>query len=256
MPADEVDTEVLLEPLKRVRALERLLEGPATRGELQDELDVSRATLHRVATFLKDEELAETTGDDLTLTTVGREVATAAVEYAERVGTARQLAPLLNELDLDALPVPMDPQLLADADVVLPKPGQPGRPAQRIADAVEGADRIYGIAPVVLPIYVEAFHRGILDGMETELVLATDVIEGLDETYADKLQEALETGRLDVYVVDDLPLGLYVTPETVGIVGYDEDDVLQIVVESPSEAVRTWADEVYEAYRSGATALQ
>lgn len=256
MPADEVDLEVLLEPLKRVRALERLLAGPATRGELQDELDVSRATLHRVATFLQEEELAEAVDEGLALTTVGRAVANAAIEYEERVATARKLAPLLNAIHPDGLPVPLDPQLLSDADVVLPKPGQPGRPAQRIVDAVEGADRIRGTAPVVLPIYVEAFHREILDGMETELVLATDVIEGLDEAYAEKFQEALATGRLDVYVVDDLPFGLYVTPDIVGIVGYDDEDVLKIVVESRSEAIRSWAEEVYEAFRSGATALQ
>lgn len=255
MPADDVDPDVLQEPLKRVGALERLLEGPATRGELQDELDVSRATLHRVATFLEDEELAVETDGGLALTTVGREVANAAVTYAERVGTARQLAPLLNAIDLDDLPSRLDPELLADAEVVRPKPGQPGRPAQRVADAVEGADHVRGLAPVVLPIYVEAFHREILDGMETDLVLATDVIDGLDEAYADKFEEALGTGRLDVAVADDLPFGLYITPEMAGVVGYDENDVLQVVVESRSEAVREWAEAVYEAYRSAARSL-
>lgn len=255
MPSQDPDTELLLEPLKRVRAFERLLAGSATRRELQDELDVSRATLHRVATFLTDEELAEETDEGLTLTAMGREVATAAVEYVERVGTAGKLAPLLNEIDLEALPSPLDPELLSDARVVRPKSGQPGRPAQRIVDAVEDADRIRGLAPVVMPIYVEAFHREILDGMDTELILAPDVIEGLDEAYADKFQEALGTGRLDVSVVDELPLGLYITPETVGIAGYDADDVLQIVVESQSSDVRSWAESIYEAYRSSATPL-
>lgn len=253
MPADEVDPDLLLEPLKRVRAFQRLLEGPATRAELQEELDVSRATLHRVATFLREEDLAAESDDGLALTTVGREVATAAVRYADRVGTASQLAPLLNEIDLDALPAPLDPKRLADAEVVRPKPGQPGRPAQRVVDAVEGADRVRGLAPVVLPIYVEAFYREILDGTETELVLAPDVIDGLDETYTDRFREALETGRLDVHVVDELPFGLYITPRMVGVVGYDEDDVVQVVVESRSDAVREWAEEVYDAYRSAAT---
>jgi predicted transcriptional regulator len=255
MPTDDVDSELLLEPLKRVQALERLLEGPATRGELQDELDVSRATLHRVATFLEDEEMAEEADDGLSLTTVGHEVANAAVEYEERVGTARQLAPLLNEFDLEALPVPLDPEVLSDADVVRPKPGQPGRPAQQVVDAVDGAERIRGLAPVVIPIYVEAYHREILDGTEVELVFAPDVIEGLEETYIDKFGEALETGRLDVSVTEEVPLGLYITPEKVGIAGYDADDVLQIVVESRSEAVREWAEAVFEAYRVEATPL-
>lgn len=255
MPASQVDQEVLTEPLKRVDAFDRLLEGPASRGELQEELDVSRATLHRVATFLQEEEFAVETDAGLELTAVGREVAAAATGYAERVGAARRLSPLLNEVDLDALPVPLDVELLADARVVLPKPGQPGRPAQRVVDAVEETERIRGFAPVVLPIYVEAFHREILDGMETELVVAPDVIDGLDETYTDKFREAIETERLDVFVHEDVPLGLYVTAEMVGIVGYDEDDVVRIVVESDDEALRSWAEEVFERYREDATPM-
>lgn len=255
MPPDEVDQEVLLEPLKRVGAFRRLREGPASRAELQEELGVSRATLHRVATFLQEEGFAVESDEGLELTPVGQETADAATEYEERVGTARRLAPLLNALDLDALPVPLDVELLSDVDVELPKPGQPGRPAQRVVDAVEDADRVRGIAPVVLPIYVEAFYREILDGLETELVIAPDVVDGLDEAYTDKFQEALETGRLDVYVHEDVPVGLYLTADVVGLVGYDGADVLQVVVEANDEALREWAEETYEHYRSESMSL-
>lgn len=253
MPRDEVATAVLLEPLKRVGALRRLREGPASRGELQDELDVSRATLHRIATFLDEEGLAVETDGDLALTTVGREVAAAAAAYEQRVGTARRLAPLLNEVDLDALPVGLDVTLLDEAEVVRPKPGQPGLPSQRVVDAVERAGRVRGLAPVVLPIYVEAFHRAILDGMATELVFAPDAVEGLDESYAEKFHEALATDRLDVFVHEAVPFGLYLTPERVGIAGHDGDGVVQIVVEGDDEALRSWAERVYRHYRDDAT---
>lgn len=250
-----VETEVLLEPLKRVEAFERLRDGAATRGELQAELDVSRATLHRIATFLREEGLAVETDDGLELTPVGQEVADAATAYAERVAAARRLAPLLNEVEPGALPVPVGPELLADADVVLPQPGHPGRPARRVVAAAEDAEWVRALVPVLLPIYVEAFHREITAGMEAKLVFEPDVLDGLDETYTDKFQDALETGRLDVTVHETLPFGLYLTPEVAGVVGYDDDDVLRIVVEGDDEPLRSWAEETYEHYRSEAAEL-
>lgn len=253
--SSEGNEEFVLEPVKRAAVFEALIGDQRTRSELEDRLDVSPATLHRIVTFLTEEDLAVETGDGLELTSVGRLVAEEVTGYVDRMTTARKLAPLFNTTDLAALPTEPDLELFRDARVALPKPGQPQRPAQRVVDLIEDAERVRGLGPVVLPIYVEAFHREIVDGMATELVIDPNVAGGLEESYADQFAEALATGNLDMWLHEGLPFGLVLTPETVGLIGYDEDDVLRIFVESDDDRLRAWAEEIFESYRDEGTPL-
>lgn len=252
MGGDATDGEFVLEPVRRAGVFEELLVGPRTRSELGEQLDVSRATLHRIAQFLKDNDLARETDEGLELTTLGRVVATAVTDYVDRATEARRLSPLLNVVDPSSAAVEFDLSLFEDATVTLPKPGQPGRPAQRVVDIVEDAEWVRGFGPVVIPIYVEVFHREILDGMSTELIVAPDVVEGLERAYAEKFAEAAETGRLDMWRHDDLPFGLFITPTVVGVAGYDDDDVLRVVVDGEGDRLKEWAEDVFETYRDDA----
>jgi predicted transcriptional regulator len=248
--------EFALEPVKRVAVFEALLGGTPTRTELGEQLDVSRATLHRIVSFLTEADLAVETDDGLALTSHGRLVGEEVTGYVDRVTTARELEPLVSAVDLSALPAEFDLALFRNAQVVLPKPGQPQRPAQRIVELVEGADRVRGLGPVVLPVFVELFHREILDGMTVEMVIEPDVVEGLEEAYAEQFDAATATGNLDVGLHDALPFGLVLTADAVGLIGYDEDDVLRAVVESEDDDLRAWATTLFETYRESATSLE
>lgn len=255
MTNDRAEESFLLEPVKRVAVFEALLAGPSTRSDLGEELDVSRATLHRIVTFLDDEALIEERDGTLSLTSLGEVVAGEVTSYVDRMSTARNLAPLLNGIDLDAVPATFDLALFEDARATRPKPGQPQRPAQRVVEMVEEADHVKGFGPVLLPIYVEVFHREILDGTETELLIEPDVVEGLEGVYAEKFEEALETGDLAISVHEHLPFGLVLTPDAVGLLGYDEEEFLRILVESTDETLREWAEDVFNQYAAEATAL-
>ncbi|PSQ19813.1 hypothetical protein BRD00_00765 [Halobacteriales archaeon QS_8_69_26] len=252
MSGDGTDEEFVLEPVRRVEVFRALLRGPRTRSELGETIDASRATLHRIVQFLEANDLARETDEGIELTSLGRVVAGAVTDYVDRATDARRLAPLLNVVDLSSVPFEFDLSLFEDATVTLPKPGQPQRPAQRVIDIIEEADRVRGFGPVVMPIYVEVFHREILDGMATELIVGPDVVAGLEQAYAEKFAEAAETGNLDMWIREDLPFGLFITPGVVGIVGYDEDDVLRVVVDAESDRLHEWAEDVYETYREDA----
>lgn len=247
--------EFVLEPVRRAAAFERLRSGTATRAELQDHLDVSRATLHRIVTFLRDNDLLVETDDGLELTTLGELVAEEVTGYVDRMTTAEDVAPLVNGVDESGLPASLDLELFRETSVTRPKPGQPQRPAQRVVDLVEAADSVRGFGPVVLPIYVEVFTREIEAGTEAELLVEPSVLDGLEEEYAEDLEAALSTGRLDVYVADSLPCGLLLTPDTVALLGYDDDGVLRVLVEGDDDTLRAWAEDVYESLREEATAL-
>lgn len=255
MTQDGTDEEFVLEPVKRVRVFESLLTGDATRSELGEELGVSRATLHRIVTFLRENDLV-VEDDVVQLTPLGRTVAREVTGYVDRMETASDLAPLLNESDFESLPEPLDLAWLDDATVTLPKPGQPQRPAQRVVDLVDEAESVKGFGPVVMPIYVEVFHRRITGGMAAELVVEPDVMDGLEGPYQDALVESLASGNLDIAIHEELPFGLLITESVVGLLGYDNDDVLRIFVEGQHDELNRWAESIYDSYREEAVTFQ
>lgn len=242
------DDKLLIEPVRRVAAFERLAEEPATRAELEDHLDVSRATLHRVVTFLEDTELAVERDGVVALTTAGEAIADAVIEYADRVATAEQVAPLLNCIDRDEHPVPPSARTFADAEVWLPEPSQPHRPARRVVEAIAEADHLRGLSAVVLPSYVEALGAHFEEGGGADLVLASGVVGGLDETYSEQFATARANDRLTARVHDWLPHGLLLTEDRICVAGYDDDGVLQAVVEGDDERLRSWAERCFEQF--------
>lgn len=249
------DEKLLIEPVRRVAAFERLADGPATRAELQDELDVSRATLHRVVTNLVDADLAVERDDGVALTPLGAEVADAVVEYAGRVAAAERVAPLLNSVEPDRLPVTTPASVFADADVLRPAPSQPQRPVRRVLSAVRAADSMRAMAPVLLPAYVDAVHEAVQDGARCELVVAPGVLDGLMDTYDERFASATDTDRFDAFVHDRVPFGLLLTDDAVCVVAYDDEGALQAAVAGEDDRLRSWAEDCYDHYRSTAERL-
>lgn len=252
MTDDEVDEDFLIKPVKRAAVLAALVEGPAERAELQSALSVSKTTLHRIVEFLREYDLLEEQDRKLTLTPLGRVAAEEVSGYVERMETARRIEPFLNNVALDASTYDIDVDLFRDATVTLPKPGQPQRPVKRVMDLVAEADELRGFGPVLLPIYVEVFHREIKAGMETELLLDRNVFEGLRSEYPEKFRESVETGLLEVLVHDELPFGLVLSGDAIALLGYDDEGVLRILIEDDSEDLLQWAENVYETYREQA----
>jgi predicted transcriptional regulator len=250
------DEKLLIEPVRRVAAFERLADGPTTRADLQDELDVSRATLHRVVTDLVDADLAVERDGDVVLTPLGTEVADAVVDYADRVGAAERVAPLLNNVEPEELPIPMSARVFAEADVLRPAPSQPQRPVQRVLSAVRSADSMRAMAPVVLPAYVDVVYEAILDGASCELVLETGALDVVTDTYDERFASATATSQLDVLVHDQVPFGLLLTDESVCVVAYDEEGVLQAAVAGDDDRLRSWAESCYDHYSSAAGPLR
>lgn len=240
------DEKFLLEPITRAPVLRRLARGPAPRGDLEDELGIPKATMHRIVSYLTEAGLVEERDGSLALTRSGRVVADAVAGYVERLRAVHRLEPLLNSID-EGADIELDVTLFADATVTRRKPGQPQLPVQRVVDFVERADAVRALAPVLLPIYVEVFHRRVLDGMAAELVLDGAVVDGLRTEYPDQLAEVVATGRVSIYEHDGLPLGLVLADGHVLLTG-----MARIAVETDATAAVTWAEEVYTTYRSRA----
>lgn len=250
--ADELDGVFLLEPIRRAPALHRLAAGPAPRDELEDELSVSKATLHRIVSTFVDAGLVRETEAGVQLTGAGRVVEAAVKRYRDRLETVHQLEPLLNGLPAE---VEFEVGSFSDAEVVTPSPGHPQRPVQRVVDFFDEATSLRATSAVVLPIYVEVLSRKIVGGMETELVVAPAVIETLQEEYPDRFTEVLDSGALTVLVHDAIEVGLALDEERALVVGTQEG-VTQVVVVTDRPAAVDWAESIYERYRAAAVPFE
>lgn len=246
---DSPDSEFMTEPIKRAPVLRRLRQGPATRGELQETLGVSKATLHRIVKGFVDDGLIVETEAGVELTSAGRAAAGTVEAYLDRMQATRRLLPLLNRLPPA---VDFDIEAFADAEIVTPSKGQPQRPVQRVIDFVEHARSLRGTGAMVLPIYVEVLTREITGGMETELVVARAVIEVLRTQYPEQFIEARESGRLTLLVNDEIDVGVALDGERALVVG-TEAGVAQVAVVTDRAAAVGWAQAAYDRIRDDAT---
>lgn len=251
-PANGLDDGFLIEPIRRAAMLRRLAAGPASREELQAELDVSKATLHRIVTGFSESGIVRQAEAGVELTGAGRAVWLAARQYLDHLETVARLAPLLNGLPPR---LEFDAARFADAEVVTPAPGHPHRPVQRVVDFVEEAASLRATASVVLPIYVEVLSREIATGMETELVVAPAVIEALEAEYPDRFTDALDSGKLDLYVTDTVEVGLALDGDRALVVATADGVAQATVVADQAEAV-AWTESIYDRYLGAAEPLR
>ncbi|WP_435178093.1 helix-turn-helix transcriptional regulator [Halorussus sp. AFM4] len=244
--------DVISTVVKRRPFLDRLADGPTAKRDLRDELDVSRSTVYKAVRELEEQGLVAETDGGVRLTLVGRLLADEYRTFETHAAGIHDCAGLLSVLPADA-PVTVDPVL--GAETVLAERHAPTRPVEYIEDLVRSADRVVGASPVVLAQYVDVFHEAIVSGgLTADLVLEAPVVEYMREDHADRLGEALDTGRLTIHQTDEtLPFG-FVASEEEGLVliVYDESGELRGVLLNDAREAVDWGESTFRAFREGA----
>lgn len=187
---------VLTELVQRSPVLAALAEEPLDRPDLDERLDVSRATSHRITRSLTDRGLIERVDGAFQLTALG-EAARAAVERFEtEVSVALRQAPVV-EAVADVAPLPLS--ALADARETRADRGDPHAPVVCFLDLVRGTETLRGFDTwSIAPTYMEAIQERILSGMQAELVDPLDVVVDVMEHYPEKCVEVCVSGNLDI----------------------------------------------------------
>lgn len=248
--------DLLIDLLRRSPVLEELQRGALHRRELQDRLSVSRATSHRHIRLLRDLGLIEKSNDEFTLTEAGKLLTAALIRFKREASSALQLGPMLDAIQNTRVAV--DIEAFAGATVTSAEHGDPYSPVARFVSLVQETETLRGFdMDIIAPFYMVEIQQRIVDGMETEGFALPDVIEDSLTDYPDKCIEACASGHLTVSLHDDLPFGLAILDDRVGI-GVPERDTrnLRIFVDSDSPEVRKWAEAVYESYKSGAIRME
>lgn len=246
---------VLAELVQRSPVLAALSAGPLDRRDLEERLDVSRATSHRITRSLEARGMIERVDGAFRLTELG-EVARAAVDRFEtEVTVAVRLAPVV-EAVADVAPLPL--AAFADARETRADRGDPHAPVVRFVDLVRETGTLRGFDTWSLaPTYMGEVQERILDGMRAELVDPLAVVEDVMEHYPEKCVEVCVSGNLDIWLHDSLPFGLAIFDERVGVAVIDPGTgTLRTFVDTDDRVARGWAETVFETYRDEAVFLE
>jgi hypothetical protein len=253
---DRLETDLLMDVIRHGPVLEALLENPLNRGEIEDRLDVSRATSHRFAQWLDEQGLVEKVEGRFQLTGRGEAIAEEILRFEANVRTAHRLAPLLDCVCGAHQEFVVEP--FVDASVTVAEPDDPYRPVERFVSLVSNSQTFRGFNTThMAPLVLGEFHQQVFEETDTEMIYLPHIVEKLFETYPEQATGAVERGDLTLRTREDLPYGLAIFDERVGIGGYDETTgLMQVFVDTDSPIAREWAERVYASVRADSQPIE
>ncbi len=235
--------------------LAALREGPMTRRELEDRLGVSNSTVHRNTRSLADRDMLERSDGKHTLTAFGRAVSDVVRTFEADMHATARLSPLLEAVS-DTVPA-CPTGVFADATVTTAESGDPFGPLARFISLVRETASLRMVdSYAIAPTYIDEIHGRVLDGLETNVIERPDVAADVIENYPKKCVQLCASDFLTMKLHDDLPFGLVILDDRVGIGVRDaETGVPRMFVDSEADKAREWAESIFDSYWSEATQL-
>lgn len=240
--------------LHRFEVVESLLEDPKHKRDLVECTDLSRSTVDRATKELETAGLIEYIDGRFIVTSFGEH---AEAEFSGFVDTLR----LREQLDSFLQWVPdseqdFDLDMVADADIALPEPGNPYNMVNKHVQALEEADTVQAVLPVTGLHAFEVAHEAVVEnGADYEFVVVPEVAEThrSNPNYAPLYEEMVKTGRFNSYIYDgEIPYYLGLLDETVQI-GVDDEGEPRALLETDSKEMQEWTKSEYEWYKTRAT---
>lgn len=251
-----MDTERFIELIRRAPVLKVLREeGGADRRDLEQRLNVSRSTVHRFTRSLREYDLIEYSGGTFMLTSLGEVCVEEVTTFETAIETAWELAPVLEVVN--ATGIEIDMAVFVDATVTSAEPGNPYRPVNRFMSLVSDTNTLRGLDPASInPLHLDELYERIITGMKTDVVFEPAVVEELLTSNPDRARTAFESGNLTVRTYDDLPFGLTLYDDRMGVGIYGEEmGLLRMYVDTDTPAAYEWAEKIYTDYQDRATEL-
>lgn len=258
MDSEDTPTELVDLLRRRSELLAALRDRPRPKRDLVDDLGVPRSTLDRALRELEAADLVAYEDGVYALTSVGNHLVAEFDAFTERASIAVELEPVLRWID----PADLDLDLrhLSDAEVWTPEPSDPWAMVNRHVRALETADRVRGMLPLVGLHAVETVRDRVVEGGATvRLVVEPTVAETLrdDESYAPLFRDLQAHDGHVVSVSDrEIPFFLGVFDDEFVQIGVDEEKEPRALLETDDDAALSWARETLDAYERAVTPLQ
>jgi predicted transcriptional regulator len=232
---------------RRWPVLDALRAGPLDRRDLQEQVGVSRPTIHRQLRALRDDGLVTKRNGTFVLTPVGTLAATEFSRMFEVMDTVSALSQMVPWLPVTELNFDLD--RLRHAEVTLPRHNDPYAPTRRMLRTIHGADEIRMLTYTFLPeadpaarrcfVEAEQFFEGVLDS-----TLVRSLLE--DPASAAHLRELLTRGARISVATEPVPTILTIADQQVIIGAVDDGGSPQGLLVTDDEGIRTWAAETID----------
>ncbi|MFC4436463.1 MULTISPECIES: helix-turn-helix transcriptional regulator [Natrialbaceae] len=253
---DRIDTDLLGDIVRHGPVLEALLEEPLDRREIEARLDISRATSHRYTQWLDEQGFVEKVDGRFQLTWRGAVIAEEVLRFEANVRTAHRMTPLLDAVCEDHRDFILEP--FVDATITVAESDDPYKPVERFVALVNESETFRGFNTThMAPLVLGEFHQRVFDETDTEIIYLPHIVEKLFETYPERAREAIDRGHLTLRTRENLPYGLALFDDRVGIGGYDEaTGLMQVFVDTDAPIAREWAERVYASVRADSKSLE
>ncbi|WP_265108174.1 helix-turn-helix transcriptional regulator [Halosolutus halophilus] len=245
------DTEEMVDVIRHGDLLQALLADPLDRREIEEALEVSRATSHRFVRWLEEHGYGERVDNRYQLTGLGTVVADGVCKFEGYLRTARRLDPLFEYICEDHEEFVIEP--FADATVTVATPSDPYAPIARFLSLLRESDTFRGFNTThMIPPGLET-SDDLLEDRTVELVYVPDTVETLRDESDTALATAIDEGNVTVRTRDALPYGLALFDDRVGVGGYDEETgTMRVFVDTDARIAREWAASVFDSIRADA----
>ena len=241
--------------LNRLPVLAAACNRTVDRSTLEDELDVSRATIYRQTSALTDEGLLERSSAGYQTTGPGEAIVDATTRFERSLDAIDQLQPILNELSAPELTHNL--HLFADAEVAVATPQHPNAPLEAWLDRFESFDYsrslvVAGCPPAITKQGVE--HA--LNNVDFEAICTPLALQA-DQNASEEAFETIATAEgPSLYTHPGLPFTMGIIDDEVIIAGFDAETSLPIAsITTDNPEAREWADELYHRYKRESTPL-
>lgn len=253
---EKIDTLACTE--NRIQILTRVAEERSmTSRELREELDADRTTVKRNLDELVAHGWLENTNPAYTITPCGELVVAEFNHLLERMQRIARLEPFMRWVDVDDFD--FDLYELVDAEVTVASSGDPYAPVNEHVEALKTADDVRTLLPSVgheaLEVTVERIEEA---DPSYDLIVEPACAETLQEAsqYEALFEEVIASGAVDVSLYEGtIPYYLGILDDTVQIGVEDDEGIPRAMIETDSNAIRTWAERTYAEYKAETTPL-
>mgnify|MGYP000622160969 CR=1 FL=1 len=259
VPGDALaDVDYLSRSANRVAILDALADGPATRRELAERTDVSRATLDRIVNEFEERGWAKRQADgEYAATAAGTHVVREFRPFVESVAAVNRLGEAVGWLPTDELDIGLHE--FSDATVRRPVNDDPVEAVEYMTDLLRESDEFRTLNHLIPPgTFERALHDQVLSGdLTVEAVTTREVVDHLRRTpdRRERWRDLVEAGVSIFYRDPPIPCNLMLFDELVLIKRSDTgpiDDSYGVPIVSESEAVLSWAHDLIDEHRTDA----
>ena len=225
-----------------------------TQKEIGRRLGHPKSTTHRKMRWLEEMDLARRSGSGYELTDLGRFVADEVDECRSKVRSAVEFEEFLgvvSESDLSLGDI-------ESAKVTRVRDENPFEPMTRLAELVEGTEEAYVLARSMAPRgFAAGRERVRRGGTKLEIVVDSEIPDYVDiaDWFGDGIENALETGRLKIWVHDNIEYNLAVLDGKLCLGSEDKSGVPDALLETTDDRAVRWAKQELERHKQSSDRL-